>query len=233
MNARHIAVSLRDDDIGRFNGRLAKALTRKYIEHKWICGKGHLETPPKFEIIRYGEPKNPAKGVIKNSKGASFTLGDVALIGNERYYILAVPPQSFDDIPAPDEIRLVLIPEKTLDILHFRQTSEEFQAAQKKFAELQDSYKKDKASVDEKTIQETYMQLMTHIQASNELLANTVVAKRAGDIIKAGESPLKQEDKDAFMKIIGMLHHKDNKLFLFELINIALSNLAKEEVAGD
>lgn len=226
---RHIEdITYIDHDV---TGDGIKEKLARITQHSWRCGVGYLKTPPRFDIAQYGTPKDTTKGVVKNSKGDSFTINDVALIGTERYYIIAIPGQSFEDIPTPDEIKLVLIPEKTLD--NIRQTSKDTLPLQEKLAALQEQYEKDKSAVDEKEAQEVSAQLAKHVEKNLELLATTVVAKRAGDIEKAGDLPLPKEDKAAFMGMIETLHQKESKMFLLKLINIALSNLANEEVAAD
>ncbi len=205
----------------------------KYTEKKWICPEGYKKYERGVEIIQYGEPKDPAKDVVKNSKGDSFTLGSVALIGNERYYIIAIPGQSFKDVPTPDEIRIVLIPEKTLDKIRVSLSSDEFLKLQERLVALQELYKKDPSSVDKKEAQEVSEQFKKIIIKNNDLLTTTVVAKHAGDIEKAGDLPIKQEDKDAYMGTLVALRQEENTAFLKDLILIAFKNLAKEEDVAD
>lgn len=200
----------------------------KYTEKKWTCPKLYQEKELGVEIVQFGTPKDITKGVVKNSGGNSFTINDVALIGSDRYYVFAIPAQTFEDIPAPDEIRIVLIPEKTLDKIRLFQTSDDSVKLQKKLEELQ---KKDPETVDKDEAQKLLKQLREGDEKIRKMVAETVVAKHAGDIEKAGDLPLPKGEKEAFTGMISLLRNDRN--FAATLIRIAFTNLAQEEVAAD
>lgn len=195
----------------------------KYTESRWSCPKRFEENAGRVEIVQYGRPSADSIGVVK-TKGGALTLNDTVLIGDMRHYVFAIPYQAFDKVPTPDDIRIVLIPEKTLDKIRTIQTSERAQKLKEQLDELQ---KKDPKTVDKKEFEKVAGQLGEVAAEIRNLIMSTVIAKRAKDLKKIEGIPLKKEDKDAVLNILTALR-TDNQTAL-GMIQRAFTILAKEE----